>query len=47
MGQPEVFLTVKDGFFDASGAIADAGTRAFLQDWLTKFVAWVSQHQRA
>ena len=47
LGQPEVFLTVKDGFFDASGAIADDGTRTFLQDWLTKFVAWVSQHQRA
>ena len=46
MGQPEVFLTVKDGFFDASGAIANDGTRTFLQDWLTKFVAWVSQHQR-
>jgi len=47
LGQPEVFLTVKDGFFDASGAIANDGTRTFLQDWLTKFVAWVSQHQRA
>jgi chromate reductase len=47
LGQPEVFLTVKDGFFDGSGAIANEGTRTFLQGWLTKFVAWVSQHQRA
>ena len=34
LGQPEVFLQAKDGFFDASGAIANDGTRKFLQDWM-------------
>src|SRR6187455_3774758 len=27
LGQPEVFLTAKDGFFEASGEIANDGTR--------------------
>src|SRR5690606_9692527 len=34
LGQPEVFLHVKDGFFDESGAIASEGTRKFLQGWM-------------
>ena len=46
LGQPEVFLTVKDGFFDGSGAIANDGTRTLLQGWMTRFLAWVDRHQR-
>ena len=42
LGQPEVFLHVKDGFFDDQGGIANAGTRKFLQGWLDRFVAWVA-----
>ena len=42
LGQPEVFLHVKDGFFDAEGGITDAGTRKFLQRWMDRFVAWVA-----
>ena len=42
LGQPEVFLHVKDGFFDAEGGIADAGTRKFLQGWMDRFAAWVA-----
>ena len=36
LGQPEVFLTAKEGFFDASGAIANEGTRKFLQGWMDR-----------
>jgi chromate reductase len=42
LGQPEVFLHVKDGFFDDQGGIANAGTRKFLQGWMDRFVAWVA-----
>ena len=47
MGQPEVFLTVKDGFFDGSGAIANESTRKFVQGWMDKYVAFVKQHAKA
>ena len=40
---PEVFLQMKDGFFDAGGAIADPGTRKFLQGWVDRYVAWVEK----
>ena len=41
LGQPEVFLQHKDGFFDAEGGIANADTRKFLQGWVDKYVAFV------
>ena len=44
LGQPEVFLHVKDGFFDAKGGIADADTKAFLQEWMDAYVGWVEAH---
>ena len=44
LGQPEVFLTAKEGFFDASGAIANEGTRKFVQGWMDKYVAFVKAH---
>jgi chromate reductase len=44
LGQPEVFLTAKDGFFGPSGEIADAGTRKFLQGWMDKYVAFVKEY---
>ncbi len=40
---PEVFPQMKDGFFDADGAIADTATRAFLQGWVDRYVAWVEK----
>lgn len=43
MGQPEVFLQNKEGFFDADGNIG-ADNRAFLQGWMDRFVAWVKRH---
>jgi len=45
--QPEVFLTAKDGFFEASGEIANDGTRQFLQGWMDKYAAFVKHHATA
>ncbi|CUW39764.1 putative NADPH:quinone oxidoreductase 2 [Magnetospirillum sp. XM-1] len=41
LGQPEAFIQIKDGFFDADGAIANPDTRKFLQGWMDKYVSWV------
>lgn len=43
LGQPEVYLQMKEGFFDADGGIAE-GSRKFLQDWMDRYVEWVKQH---
>ncbi len=47
LGQPEVFLTAKDGLFDAAGGVADERTKKFLQGWMDKYVAFVKQHAKA
>ena len=44
LGQPEIFLQLKEGFFDADGNIANEGTRAFLQGWVDKYVVWIKSH---
>lgn len=44
LGQPEVFLQVKDDFFDSDGNVASERTRKFLQGWMDRYVAWVKQH---
>jgi chromate reductase len=44
LGQPEVFLTAKEGFFTADGTIANDGTRKFLQGWMDKYIALVKGH---
>ncbi len=41
--QPEAFLQLKDGFFDAEGGIGDA-SRKFLQKWMDAFVRWIKEH---
>jgi chromate reductase len=46
LGQPEVYLQVKDGMFDDTGALVDAETRAFLQTWMQAFVALVDAHAK-
>jgi len=43
LGQPEVFLQMKGGFFDEEGNIGPA-SKSFLQGWMDRFVAWVKQH---
>jgi len=44
MGQPEVFLQVKEGFFDEAGNLASPDTASFLQGWMDRYAAWVRQH---
>lgn len=43
LGTPEVFLQVKEGFFDAEGNIG-AESNGFLKGWMDRYVAWVKQH---
>ena len=43
MGQPEIFLQNKEGFFDADGNIGSE-SRDFLLGWMDRFVAWVKRH---
>ena len=41
LGEPEAFIHIKEGFFDAQGNIANADTRRFLQGWIDRYAAWV------
>lgn len=43
LGQPELFLQHKEGLLTADGQIG-ASSRAFVQGWVDKFVAWVPRH---
>lgn len=43
MGQPEAFVHVKEGLFNADGSIGE-GSRDFLQGWMNRYVAWVKQY---
>jgi chromate reductase, NAD(P)H dehydrogenase (quinone) len=43
LGQPEAFIHVKDGFFDAAGNLG-ADSKQFLQNWTDQYVAWVKKH---
>ena len=43
LGQPEAFLQMKDGLFEADGSIG-AASREFLQGWMDRYVAWVKKH---
>lgn len=47
LGQPEVFLQVRDDTFDADGGIASDGARKVVQSWLQRYAQWVAQHARA
>lgn len=40
LGQPEAFIHAKDGLFDSNGNIGP-DSKAFLQGWMDKYVAWV------
>jgi chromate reductase, NAD(P)H dehydrogenase (quinone) len=43
LGQPEVYIHVKDGFFDDAGNFASADTRKFLHGWMDKYTTWVKR----
>ena len=44
LNQPEVFIQVKEDFFDKAGNINEASAK-FLQGWMNNFVAWVKKHK--
>ena len=44
LGQPEVFIQVKDDLFDPAGDIAAPAAKKLLQRWMDNYVAWVKQH---
>ncbi len=44
LGQPEVFIHVKDGLFGEGGDITNADSRKFLQSWMDRYVGWVKRH---
>ena len=43
LGQPEAFIHAHAGLFEADGGIG-AASKAFLQGWVDKYVAWVRSH---
>lgn len=43
LGQPEAFIHAREGLFDAAGNIG-ADSKAFLQNWMNQYVAWVKKH---
>ncbi|MGC9195442.1 MAG: NADPH-dependent FMN reductase [Syntrophobacteraceae bacterium] len=43
LGQPEVFLQAKEGFFDASGNLGNGG-KSFLEAWVTRYAEWIKKH---
>ena len=43
LGQPEVFIHMKEGVFDEAGDIGE-GSRKFLQGWMGRYVAWVKKY---
>jgi len=40
LGQPEAFLQLRDGMFDANGNIGESAQKS-LQNWMNCYVAWV------
>lgn len=45
LGQPEVFLQMKDGLFDANGDFGEQ-SRKFVRGWMDKYVAFVEAHAK-
>ncbi len=43
LGQPEVYIHVRDGFFDEAGNIG-ADSAQFLQKWMDRYVEWIKKH---
>lgn len=44
LGQPEVYLHVKDGTFDDEGRLINDDVRKFLQTWMDRYAEWVRAH---
>ena len=43
LGQPEAFIHVKEGLFDAAGNLTNPDTQKFLQNWIDKYLVWVKK----
>ncbi len=43
LGQPEVYVQVKDGLFAPDGSIGIEATRKFLEGFLARYTAWVKR----
>jgi chromate reductase, NAD(P)H dehydrogenase (quinone) len=43
LGQPEVFIQVRDGFFNENGEIASPDAKQFLKGWMDRYAAWVKK----
>lgn len=41
LGQPEMFMQMRESFFDESGGIGE-GSRKFIKGWMDRFLNWVS-----
>jgi len=46
LGQPGVFVQLKEGLFDAAGHFDNAGTQKFMEGWMNRYVLWVREHSR-
>jgi chromate reductase len=44
LNQPEVYLQVKEGMFDPTGALVNGETRKFLSTWVETFTKFVAAH---
>ncbi|RYG14937.1 MAG: NAD(P)H-dependent oxidoreductase [Burkholderiales bacterium] len=44
LGQPEMFLQAKEGFFGDDGGFGNEETKKFVQVFLDKYLAWVAKH---
>ena len=45
LGQPEMYLTHKEGFFDADGQVGEK-SRDHVRKWLERYGEWVRSHAR-
>jgi Predicted flavoprotein len=43
MRQPEAYLQMREGMFDASGSIG-AASRAYLQNWMDRYTEWIKKN---
>ncbi len=43
LGQPEAFIQLKEGFFDADGQVNE-GSRKFVQAWVHAYMAFIKKH---
>ncbi|MBU3538675.1 NADPH-dependent FMN reductase [Polynucleobacter sp. UK-Gri1-W3] len=45
LGQPEMFLQIKDGFFDDSGNIGEA-SKKFILRWIDTMIQWIELNSK-